>query len=44
MKAKYFQDTDTLLIQFRDSDIVETYDLNANVLVEVDKGYLISYW
>lgn len=43
MKAKYFPDTDTFLIQFSKADIVETYDLNENVLVEVDKdGRVVS--
>lgn len=43
MKAKYFPDTDTLLLQFSDAEIAETYDLNENVLVEVDKtGRLVS--
>jgi uncharacterized protein YuzE len=43
MKVKYFPDTDTLLIQFSDSAIVETYDLNENVLVEIDKdGRIVS--
>jgi uncharacterized protein YuzE len=28
MKAKYFSDTDTMLIQFSDREIGETYDLN----------------
>ena len=37
MQAKYFSDTDTLLLQFSDREIVETYDLNEDVLVEVDK-------
>jgi uncharacterized protein YuzE len=37
MKAKYFSDTDTMLLQFSDREIDETYDLNENVLVEVDK-------
>ena len=36
MQAKYFPDTDTLLLQFNDREIVETYDLNEDVLVEVD--------
>ena len=36
MQAKYFPDTDTLLLQFSDHEIVETYDLNEDVLVEVD--------
>jgi uncharacterized protein YuzE len=43
MQAKYFSDTDTLLIQFSDHDVVETYDLNEDVLVEVDKdGHVVS--
>ena len=43
MKAKYFPDTDSLLIQFSEIDVVETYDLNENVLVEVDKdGRVVS--
>ena len=37
MKAKYFPDTDTLLLQFSDEVVIDTYDLNQNVLVEVDK-------
>ena len=43
MQAKYFTDTDTLLLTFSHHDIVETYDLNADVLVEVDKdGHIVS--
>lgn len=37
MKVKYFSDTDTLLVVFSDRKIVETHDLNENVLVELDK-------
>ncbi len=43
MQAKYFSDTDTLLLTFSNNDITETYDLNENVLVEVDKdGHVVS--
>lgn len=43
MKAKYFQDTDTLLLTFSEHDVVETYDLNEDVLVETDKdGHVVS--
>ena len=43
MKAKYFPDTDTLLLTFSEQEIVDTYDLNENVLVEVDKdGHVVS--
>lgn len=43
MIAKYFQDTDTLLLQFSDAKVSETYDLNENVLVEADElGRIVS--
>ncbi len=43
MQVKYFQDTDTLLVNFIDSEIVETRDLNENTLIELDKdGNLVS--
>jgi len=43
MKAKYFSDTDTLMLTFSKNDITETYDLNEDVLVEVDKdGHVVS--
>jgi uncharacterized protein YuzE len=37
MKAQYFSDTDTMMLTFNEAPIVDTYDLNDNVLVEVDK-------
>ena len=37
MQAKYFPDTDTLLLQFSDREIAETYDVNEDVLLDVDK-------
>ena len=36
MKVKYFQDTDTLYIEFRPGEIVETRDLDENTLLDVD--------
>ena len=36
MRIRYFEDTDTLLIEFRDSPIVETRDLDENTLLDVD--------
>ena len=43
MKVKYFQDTDTLLVDFSDRKIAETRDLNENVLVELDAdGHVVS--
>ena len=43
MQARYFPDTDTLLLTFSHNDIAESYDLNEDVLVEVDKdGRVVS--
>ena len=36
MKVKYFQDTDTLYIEFRAGGIVETKDLDENTQLDVD--------
>jgi uncharacterized protein YuzE len=36
MKISYFDDTDTLYIEFRDSDIVESKDLDENTILDVD--------
>jgi uncharacterized protein YuzE len=36
MKVKYFQDTDTLYIEFQDSTITETQDLDENTLLDLD--------
>ena len=43
MNVKYFPDTDTLVVNFNDNTIIETKDLNENVLIELDeKGHLVS--
>lgn len=43
MKVKYFPDTDTLLVDFSDRPIVETRDVNEDVLVELDEsGHVVS--
>ena len=43
MKVKYFPDTDTLLVTFSEKKIVDTRDLNENVLVEFDEdGRVVS--
>jgi uncharacterized protein YuzE len=43
MRAKYFPETDTLMLEFNEGQIAETYDLNENVLVDVDKqGRVVS--
>lgn len=36
MKVKYFSDTDTLYIEFRDSDIVKSKDLDENTIFDLD--------
>ena len=36
MKIRYFEDTDTLYIEFRDWKIVETRDLDENTTIDVD--------
>jgi uncharacterized protein YuzE len=43
MQIKYFQDTDTLMINFNDSQIQETKEINENVFVELDEnGNIVS--
>ncbi len=37
MKIKYFQDTDTLYIEFRPATVFETKDLDENTLVDIDE-------
>lgn len=36
MKIKYFEDTDTLYIEFRDAEILETRDYDDNTLIDID--------
>ena len=36
MKIRYFSDTDTLYIEFRDLVVAETRDLDENTLLDVD--------
>ncbi len=36
MKIKYFQDTDTLYIEFRPVKAAQTRDLDENTVLEVD--------
>lgn len=38
MKIKYFQDTDTLYIEFRAGEVVETRDLDENTQLDFDAG------
>ncbi len=36
MKIRYFAETDTLYIEFRQADIADTRDLDENTLAEYD--------
>ena len=36
MKLKYFEDTDTLYIEFRDQEISESKDLDENTVLDLD--------
>jgi uncharacterized protein YuzE len=38
MKISYFQDTDTLYIEFRAGDITESKDLDENTILDVDEN------
>lgn len=37
MKVQYFADTDTLYIEFRSLEIVESKDLDENTVMDVDQ-------
>ena len=37
MKIKYFQDTDTLYIEFRAAPVVDTKDLDENTVLDLDE-------
>ena len=36
MRIRYFTDTDTLLIEFKDRPVAETRDLDENTILDVD--------
>ena len=38
MKVRYFADTDTMLIEFRDAAVAETRDLDENTLLDLDNA------
>ena len=43
MKVRYFKDTDTLLIEFRDAAVAETRDLDENTVLDLDaKGNICA--
>ena len=38
MKIQYFQDTDTLYIEFKNAEVAETRDLDENILLDLDRA------
>ena len=41
MRITYFEDTDTLYIEFRSSEVAETRELDENTLLDIDaSGHL----
>lgn len=38
MKIRYFDDTDTLHIEFRAAEVAETRDLDENTLLDIDRN------
>jgi len=38
MKIQYFQDTDTLYIEFKNAQVAETRDLDENTLLDLDQA------
>ena len=38
MKIQYFEDTDTLCLVFKESEVAKAKDLDENALVEFDAG------
>jgi uncharacterized protein YuzE len=38
MKVRYFAQTDTLLIEFKDASVAETRDLDENTILDVDQN------
>jgi uncharacterized protein YuzE len=37
MKIKYFEDTDTLYIEFRQASVLETKDLDEDTILDLDR-------
>jgi uncharacterized protein YuzE len=43
MKVKYFPDTDTAHVEFKDSDVHETKEISENIYIDIDaSGNLVS--
>ena len=42
MKVKYFPDTDTAHVEFKDNDVHETKEISGNIYIDIDaKGNLV---
>jgi len=43
MKIKYFNDTDTVLLEFTDNPVEETREISENIYIDLDaNGNLVS--
>ena len=43
MRVKYFSDTDTVYMEFRDDFVHETIEIGENIYIDVDKqGQIVS--
>lgn len=43
MIVKYFEDTDTALLEFSNRDVAETKEISENVYIDIDKeGNLVN--
>lgn len=43
MKVKYFEDTDTALVEFANREVIETREISENVYADLDtNGNLVS--
>ena len=43
MKVKYFPDTDTAHVEFKDNDVHETKEISENIYIDIDaKGNLVA--
>ena len=38
MKVKYFEDTDTALVEFAGRDVAETREISGNIYMDLDAG------
>jgi uncharacterized protein YuzE len=38
MKIKYFKDTDTAILEFNNTEVFETIEINENIYIDTDKN------